>query len=133
MRRRPFLASALLTFGTIAAGLTLRLTHFNLPFVIVKYGGSMLWALMIYWIVSSVRPRWPLTQGALLSMAIATAVELFKLYHTPWLDAFRRTLPGTLLLGRVFAAWDLLAYAVAIFAGMLADRAMRSRYQIARP
>jgi hypothetical protein len=123
---RPLASSALLISGTIAAGLALRLTHLGLPFVVVKYGGSMLWALMIYWIVSTIRPRWPITRAALASSLIASAVELFKLYYVPWLDAFRLTLPGALLLGRVFSIWDLAAYVFAIIAGAFGDRAMRS-------
>jgi hypothetical protein len=127
MPGRSLWVSTQLVFGTIAAGLTLRLAHFGLPFVVVKYGGSMLWALMIYWIVSSIRPRWPVTRGALMSSAIATAVEVFKLYHTPSVDAFRLTLPGALLLGRVFSIWDLIAYAFAITAGAFVDRAIWAR------
>ena len=126
MSGRPPALSALLISGTIAAGLVLRLTHLGLPFAVVKYGGSILWALMIYWIVSTIRPGWPITKAALASGLIASAVELFKLYHVPWLDAFRLTLPGALLLGRVFSLWDLIAYAAAIIAGLCADRAMRS-------
>jgi hypothetical protein len=110
---------------TIAAGLTIRLAPQGLPNALVKYGGSLLWALMIYWVVSSVRPARPLTRGALVSGAIALCVELFKLYHAPMLDAFRLTLPGKLLLGRVFSLWDRVAYAVALIAGVLADRAIR--------
>lgn len=117
MSGRPPALSALLISGTIAAGLALRLTHVGVPFLIVKYGGSMLWALMIYWIASALFPRWPIGRSALASASIATAVELFKLVHAPWLDAFRLTLPGALLLGRVSALWDLLAYAVAIMVG----------------
>lgn len=112
--------------ATIAAGLTIRLAPLGLPNAFVKYGGSLLWALMIYWIVSSVRPLWQLMRGALASIAITFCVELFKLYHTPLLDAFRLTLPGKLLLGRVFSLWDLVAYTVAIVTGVLADRAMQS-------
>jgi hypothetical protein len=125
MAARPRLVSALLICGTIAAGLALRLTHVGLPFFIVKYGGSMLWALMIYWIVSTLRPRWPIPTAALAAMVVSGAVELFKLVHAPWLDAFRLTLPGALLLGRVFSLWDLAAYAAAIAPGALADRRMR--------
>jgi len=127
MRHRHPALSALLILGTITAGLTIRMAHFGLPSAIVKYGGSMLWALMIYWIVSSVRPRWPVAKAALAAAVIATAVELFKLYHVPALDHFRLTLPGALLLGRVFSMWDLAAYSVAIVAGALADRAIRGR------
>lgn len=118
--------SALLIIATVAAGLTIRMAPLGLPNALVKYGGSLLWALMIYWIASSVRPLWPLTRSALASSAVAFCVELFKLYHAPLLDAFRLTVPGKLLLGRVFSIWDLVAYAVAIVAGLLADRAMQS-------
>jgi hypothetical protein len=127
MRGRPLPLSLLLILGTIAAGLALRLTHVGLPFLVVKYGGSILWAMMLYWIVSTVRPHWRAMKAALVTGAIAWAVEAFKLYQTPWLDAFRRTLPGALLLGRVFSGWDLLAYALAIGAAALADRAFRNR------
>jgi hypothetical protein len=48
------------------------------------------------------------------------------LYHSPELDAFRLTLPGILLLGRFFSAWDILAYWSAIAAGVLLDRRIRS-------
>ena len=126
MRARPLALSALLIVATIATGLTIRLAPLGLPDALVKYGGSLLWALMIYWIVSSVRPRWRLMRGALVSSVIAFCVELFKLYHAPLLDAFRLTLPGKLLLGRVFSLWDLVAYAVAVIAGVLADRAIQS-------
>lgn len=125
MRGRPLAFSALLIIATVASGLTLRLAPLGLPDALVKYGGSLLWALMVYWIVSSVRPNWPLTRSALVSGVIALCVELFKLYHAPLLDAFRLTLPGKLLLGRVFSPWDLVAYVVAIMAGVLADRAIR--------
>ncbi len=116
----------LLVIVTIAAGLTLRMVRLGLPDAVVKYGGSILWALMVYWIVSTIRPRWRLAQGALVSGEVALAVELFKLYHAPALDAFRLTSPGKLLLGRVFSLWDLLAYAVAIVIGVLLDRAIRA-------
>jgi hypothetical protein len=111
----------------MAAGLIVRLAPLGLPNVLAKYGGSLLWALMIYWIVSFVRPHWPLARGALLSGAVALSVELLKLYHTPALDAFRLTLPGKLLLGRVFGLWDLIAYAVGIIVGVFASHAIGSR------
>ena len=126
MPSRPIPVSALLILGTIAAGLTLRLAHLGLPFVVTKYGGSFLWALMIYWIVSTLCPRWPIPRAALAAGVIATTVELFKLYHAPWLDTFRLTLTGALLLGRIFSIWDLIFYALAITAGALADHMIRS-------
>ncbi|MDB5606100.1 MAG: hypothetical protein JWP25_3000 [Bradyrhizobium sp.] len=59
---------------------------------------------------------------ALISFVIAIGVELFRLVHTPWLDTFRLTLAGALLLGRIFSPWDMLAYGVGIMLGMLLDR-----------
>jgi hypothetical protein len=64
------------------------------------------------------RPRW---RVALISAAIAVGVELFRLVHAPWLDAFRLTMAGVLLLGRIFSAWDMLAYGVGIGLGVLLD------------
>ena len=51
--------------------------------------------------------------------------EFFKLFHAPALDAFRLTLPGILLLGRIFSVWDIVAYWLAICIAALGDLAMR--------
>jgi hypothetical protein len=111
-------------FLTVAAGLAIRFAPLGLPHFVVKYGGSMLWALMIYWIVSTLLPARRFLPVALLSGAIATAVEFAKLCHTPALDAFRLTLPGILLLGRFFSVWDIVAYWLAIAMGALIDGAL---------
>ena len=122
MTPRPLTCSLALCFLTIVAGLTFRLVPLGLPPFIVKYAGSTLWAVMIYWIASTLLPTWRLPIVAVVSGSIATAVEFFKLYHSPGMDAFRLTLPGILLLGRYFSVWDIVAYWVAIAAGALADR-----------
>lgn len=119
---RPVTLSIVLMVVTMIAGLTIRFVRLGLPLIIVKYGGSMLWALMIYWIVSALLPSLRLLVSALISAALATAVEFFKLHHAPALDAFRLTIPGVLLLGRVFSAWDILAYWLAILIGVFLDR-----------
>lgn len=120
-RTRPIALSIVLMGSTIIAGLTIRFTPLGLPSPIVKYGGSMLWALVIYWIVSTLLPTSRLLVAALISAALTTAVEFFKLHHSPALDAFRLTIPGILLLGRVFSVWDILAYWLAILIGLLID------------
>lgn len=126
MRPRPLALSLVLMAVTMIAGLVIRFAHFGLPPVIAKYGGSMLWALMIYWIVSSLLPSLRSCAVALLTAGITTAVEFFKLYHAPALDAFRLTLPGILLLGRFFSAWDILAYWIAIAIGVVLNRRIRA-------
>jgi len=110
---------------TVAAGLTIRFAPLGLPPFIVKYGGSTMWALMAYWIVSTLLPSRRLLTVVLLTGTLATAVEFVKLYHSPILDAFRLTLPGIVLLGRFFSAWDIVAYWLAISVGALVDRGLR--------
>jgi hypothetical protein len=72
-------------------------------------------------------PTSRLTTGALVAAAIAAAVEFGKLLRAPNLDAFRHTIPGILLLGRVFSVTDLLVYGLAIVGGVVLDRRLRRR------
>lgn len=113
-----------LCFAIIVCGLALRgfgLT-LGLPSFVVKYGGSMLWATMVFFLVAIAAPGISRVSVALIGAAIAVCVELFRLVHTPWLDAFRLTLAGALLLGRIFSAWNMLAYAIGILLAVALDR-----------
>jgi hypothetical protein len=112
-------------FVTVAAGLTIRFAPLGLPPFIVKYGGSTLWALMFYWIVSALLPSWGVLADAVLAGVLATAVEFAKLYHSSMVDAFRLTLPGIVLLGRYFSVWDIVAYWIGISLGAFVDRGIR--------
>jgi len=120
-RSRPIALSMVLIIATLMAGLTIRLIPLGVPALIVKYGGSMLWALMIYWIVSVLLPLLRSSGAALTTAAVTVGVEFFKLHQSPALDAFRLTIPGMLLLGRFFSIWDILAYWLAILIGLLID------------
>ena len=125
MKPRSLKISLVLFFITVMAGLAVRMVPLGLPAVVVKYGGSMLWAVMIYWIASTALSQWSLLVVALISGAIATGVEFFKLYHSPGMDAFRLTLPGMILLGRFFSVRDIVAYWVAISAAAWVDGRIR--------
>ncbi|PCK77359.1 MULTISPECIES: DUF2809 domain-containing protein [Rhizobium] len=111
----------------IALGLALRRFGYaaGLPFVLVKYGGSALWGAMVDLLVALIVARPGPAVIAVMALFIAISVELFRLYHTPWLDAFRLTTAGALLLGRIFSPWNILAYAVGIAAAYLFDPARR--------
>jgi hypothetical protein len=61
----------------------------------------------------------------LLAGTLATSVEFLKLYHVPWLDSFRLTVPGILLLGRFFSVRDIVAYWLAMTFGAVLDRCIR--------
>jgi hypothetical protein len=119
--------SAALFAGTVTAGLVLRMVPLGLPGFVVKYGGSMLWAVMIYWVVSAVLARWRPMMAGLVAGSIATAVEFFKRYHSPGTDAFRTTLPGVLLLSRYFSVRDIAAYWTAIVVAAVVDATMLRR------
>ncbi len=117
---------------TLVAGLGMRFGSLGLPGSVVKYGGSTMWALMIYWVMALVlRGSGP---GRVLVLAgmVATAVEFLKLYRTPPLDAFRGTLPGILLLGKYFSVWDIVAYWVAIGVGAVVDAWLVRRGMLVR-
>jgi Protein of unknown function (DUF2809) len=115
---------ACLCVAVIVCGLALRGVGLGLglPAVVVKYGGSTLWGTMVFFLVAMVASRRPRPNIALIAAAIAICVELFRLVHAPGLDAFRLTLPGALLLGRIFSAWDLLAYGAGIVFAIGVDR-----------
>jgi hypothetical protein len=128
-RRSRIVVRIFLCLSIIACGLALRGFgfHLGLPAPIVKYGGSVLWGTMVFFlvtIIASGQPRW---RVALVSATIAVCVELFRLIHYPWLDDFRMTLAGALLLGRIFSPWNMLAYSVGILLGMQLDRFARMR------
>jgi hypothetical protein len=126
LRGSPRIARILSCLAIIALGLALRGVGvgfgLGLPRIIVKYGGSVLWAAMVFFLVAIAAPRLKRRHIAMIAAAIAIGVELFRLVHTPALDAFRLTLTGALLLGRIFSPWDILAYGFGILLGMVIDR-----------
>lgn len=127
MSSRPVRLSLLLMTITVVAGLAVRFAPLGLPYFVVKYGGSALWALMVYWVASTLLPTKPVLAVCLLACGLTAVVEFVKLIYWPPLDAFRRTLPGILLLGRLFSFWDIVVYWLAIAVGALVDRRLRSR------
>jgi hypothetical protein len=121
--RQRSLIRAGLALVVIACGLGLRWYGFplGLPAFVVKYGGSLLWATMVFLLVGVLLPRMSRAQIAAIAVAIAVVVEFSRLVHTPWLDAFRLTTAGALLLGRIFSLWNLVAYLIGILVGIWLD------------
>jgi hypothetical protein len=135
-RRSAHIVRACLCLCVIVCGLTLRGIglQLGLPAFVVKYGGSVLWGTMVFFLVAMSASNLSRPGIALVAAMIAISVELFRLVHLPWLDAFRLTLPGALLLGRVFSVWNMVAYGVGIGLGLWLDRSagadMRRRFAI---
>jgi len=121
--RARMLTRAVLALVVIACGLSLRWYGFplGLPAFVVKYGGSLLWATMVFLLVGVLLPGMSWSRLAAIAVAIAIAVEFSRLVHAPWLDAFRLTTAGALLLGRIFSLWNLVAYGVGIAFGVWVD------------
>ena len=113
MTHRPLTSTALLLAAT-AAGLIWRMAPLHLPWFLYKYGGSMLWAVALYWLLAAILPRLTATRIALIAAVAAAAVEFSRLWHTPAFDAFRITIAGKLLLGRFFSLKNIAAYWLAI-------------------
>jgi hypothetical protein len=95
---------------TIAAGLLWRRPEFGLPPLAAKYGGSMLWGAMVFFVVAALWPSARLMTIVGLAAVIAAGVEFSQAVHIDWLDAIRRHALGQLLLGRTFTWWDIAAY-----------------------
>jgi hypothetical protein len=120
MHLRPFAGAAVV----ICMGLALRGYGYALgiPFIVVKYGGSTLWGAMVYLLLAAMLPIDKRKVTLAAAALVVVAVELLRLYHVSWLDEFRLTIPGALLLGRVFSPWNILAYLMGIGAACIADR-----------
>jgi hypothetical protein len=127
MTRRILTSTALLLAAT-ATGLIWRMAPLHLPWFLYKYGGSMLWAVALYWVIAAILPRLTATRIALIADVVAAAVEFSRLWHTPGFDAFRVTLAGKLLLGRFFSLKNIAAYWLAIaFTAWLDQRCLTPR------
>ena len=114
---------ACLCLSIIVCGLALRRfgPGLGLSFPVVKYGGSILWGAMVFFLVAISASLQSRPRIALIAATIAVGVELFRLVHAPWLDEFRLTTAGALLLGRVFSPLNMLAYGVGIVLAMWLD------------
>ena len=114
--------------GFMVAGVVWRLVPMGLPIFVLRYGGAGLWSAMIYALVAATRPpSWGLRACLAAASVVVVAAELIRLYHAPALDAFRSTLAGALLLGRVFSPWNILAYEAGVLAAAVVLRGGRRR------
>lgn len=111
---------------TILAGLALRLVPWGLPLWAHHVGGGVLWGAMTFLLVAALRPPgWSRAATLVAAGVLDAAVEAIRLIHAPGLDAFRATLAGQLLLGRIFSPWNLVAYGLGILAAAGATHRLR--------
>jgi lipoprotein signal peptidase len=129
-RRATYL---LLLSITIPLGLAWRMAPLGLSPFFFKYGGSVLWAVALYWLVAACVPRYSSGVRAAVAAVIAAALEFSRLWHTPVMDAFRITLAGRILLGRYFSVKNIAAYWIAIgLTAMLDEAVIATRHNAQR-
>lgn len=116
-------------FPTAAAALTLMAglgCRAVLSGWVSKYGGVVLWATLVYFLVLWVRPRLAVARAALLCLGISFAVELFQLTPVPR-ALYELHAAFALVFGTTFHAWDLPAYAAGTLLGAAIHAAARRR------
>lgn len=111
---------------TVAAGLAVHLSSGGSA-VVRDVVGDALWAAMMFWLVSVVRPAASTITRVAVAIGICFLVETSQLYHAPWIDAIRSRTLGHLLLGSGFDPRDLVAYTAGAVAAGLLDRMVRER------
>lgn len=121
-QRAPHLLAAVLVIGV---GLLTRWPAWPLPPAVAKYLGSILWGAMVYYLLRACRPNGRETTAVIAAIIVAAGVEFSQLWHVPWLDAFRRTTIGVLLIGRFFAYADIVAYSAGILVAFGVERIAR--------
>lgn len=119
------LAYGVAALAAIISGITLRMVPLGLPYYFVKYGGGVIWGAMVYAMVAFCLPLARIRTIVLSALIVALLSELFRLYQTPELDAFRRTIAGQLLLGRIFSLWNVVGYSLGILLAAAGDRLIR--------
>jgi membrane-associated PAP2 superfamily phosphatase len=114
-----------LAVAAIAIGLLFRTPALHLPWTVGKYGGSILWAEMVYFILRAILPNHRAGIVALIAAVLAALGECTQLISVPWFDALRDTTIGHLIFGRTFAVEDIVAYWIGILAAAVLDAFMR--------
>ncbi len=125
MRSRWIYAAAVAV--TIALGLGSRAIARELPWWLAKNAGDVLYATMVMFGCAVLAPRARTVVLAVVALAWCFAVEFAQLYQPPWLEAVRATLPGRLVLGQGFHAFDLACYAIGIALAIVVDLALLAK------
>jgi hypothetical protein len=116
--KRNRLLYGILIILTIIIGLLSRKMTAYLPDIINLGLGDALWALMIYWIIGFIFPRFSIRKIALISITICFLVEFSQLYQADWINAIRANRFGALVLGRGFLWSDFISYSLGVLLGL---------------
>ncbi|KMT21947.1 DUF2809 domain-containing protein [Clostridium cylindrosporum] len=94
----------------------------SLPNFIKTYSGDVLWALMVFLLISLIFNKRSTLFNAVCAIVFSYGIEISQLYHSPWIDSIRATMLGGLVLGFGFLYSDLLCYIFGIALGIVLDK-----------
>lgn len=135
-RERPLRSRwryAVAVVATIAVGLASRRWAGHLPWWLAKNAGDALYATMMVFGIGFLATHARTWRVATAAVAVCFAVELSQLYRAPWIDAVRATLPGQLVLGQGFHAFDLVCYLIGAALGVAIELGVLRRRVVPSP
>jgi NO-binding membrane sensor protein with MHYT domain len=97
------------------------------PYPVYEYAGDILWGMNLYMVFRLIFPRENIPMITFISFTTSVLVEFSQLYHAPWIDSFRDTFIGAMLLGYGFLWSDILCYAIGTALGVITDVVYLSR------
>lgn len=112
----------IVSFATILAGLFIRMKKEWFPDVVNLYLGDILYAFMMYYIISFIVVNKSFTARGIIPLAICFIIEISQLYQADWINTIRLTIPGRLILGSGFLWSDFLAYSIGVTAAFIVDK-----------
>ena len=112
----------ILTILTTLIALFIRSKWAYLPDFINIWIGDYLWAVMLFWAWRMFFLGVDRLKMTYVLVVFCWCVEASQAFHRPWLDAFRETTFGGLLLGHGFLWSDIIAYTAGVVSGYFVDK-----------
>lgn len=119
MRRNRVLYLFLTVFVMILGLLSRKIN--GLPYILDKYSGDCLWALMVFLFFAFIFNKKGTTFIGSIALIFSYGIEVSQIYHAPWIDSIRSTTLGGLVLGFGFLWSDILCYTIGIAIGVALD------------
>lgn len=114
----------IVSFVTIVTGLFIRLKKQWFPDIVNLYLGDVLYAFMMFYIVSFFAVGKNRVTRAVIALLICYCIEALQLYQADWITAVRQTIPGKLVLGSGFLWSDIVAYSIGVSSAFFFEKFM---------